>query len=414
MNRRTRWLLAGLLLALVVLGGWRLLAARRVERVAPAGGAPVATAVVLGPADVVRAAVQELVQTVPVSGTLRAVDTAVVKARAAGEIGGLTVREGDTVAAGQVIARVDPAEYRSRVRQAEAQADSARAQADVTQRAYDNNQALVDQGFISKTALDTSQSNHHAALSTWRAAQAAVEVARKALDDTVLRSPIAGQVAQRLVQPGERVGLDARVIEVVDLRRIEVEATLAAADSVAVRPGQRALLEVEGGGTAGPDPGGAGRQVGASVVRVNPSAQAGSRGVLVYLRLDGGAGLRQGLFAQGAIEVGRRRALAVPLSAVRTDKPAPYVQLVVDGRIAHRAVQPGQRGQVAGQPMLEVGGIDEGARVVAGGVGALREDTAVRLAVAAAPHEAAARAPAASNDAAALAAPAPLPPRGTP
>ncbi len=412
MNRRTRWLLAGVLLALVVFGGWRLLAAKRVERVAPAGAAPVAALVTLGAGDVVRAAVQELVQTVPVSGTLRAVDTAVVKARAAGEIGGLTVREGDTVAAGQVIARIDPAEYRSRLRQAQAQADSARAQADVAQRAYDNNRALVDQGFISRSALDTSLSNLNAALSTWRAAQAAVEVARKSLDDTVLRSPIAGQVAQRLVQPGERVGVDARVIEVVDLGR-EVEATLAAADSVAVRPGQRATLEIEGGST--PASAGAGigaRQVGASVVRINPSAQAGSRGVPVYLRLEGGAGARQGLFAQGAIEVGRRRALALPLSAVRTDRPAPYVQLVLDGHIAHRAVQPGQRGQVAGRPMLEVSGIDEGALVVAGSVGTLREGTAVRLA-AAAPEGAASRVPAASNSAAAIAAPAALP-RGTP
>ncbi|MDB5732278.1 MAG: efflux transporter periplasmic adaptor subunit, partial [Variovorax sp.] len=264
MKRSVKWLLAGLVLALLVLGAWRVSSVRKAQPIAPSDATPASTVVTLGPADVVRAAVRELVQTVPVSGTLRAVDTAVLKARVAGEISGLAVREGDPVAAGQVIARIDPAEYRSRVRQAQAQADSARAQADVTQRAYDNNKALVEQAFISRSALDTSQSNLNAALSTWHAAQAAVEVARKSLDDTVLRSPIAGQVAQRLVQPGERVGIDTRLIEVVDLSRIEVEATLAAADSVAVRPGQRATLEIEGG-TTGPGAGAAGRQVGASV-----------------------------------------------------------------------------------------------------------------------------------------------------
>src|SRR5262249_31539037 len=127
------------------------------------------------------------------------------------------------------------------------------------------------------------------------------------------------------------------------------------------------------------------RNVGASVVRVNPTAQAGSRSVMVYLQLDRSTGFRQGLFAQGSIDVGRTETLALPLSAVRTDKPMPYVQLVTEGRIVHAQVEAGLRGQAAGQTMIAVRGIDEGAVVVAGSVGALREGTAVRLAPAPAP-----------------------------
>ncbi len=385
MKRSIKWAVLALVVVLLVAGVLRALAARKAQQAALAAAArPVETVVQLAPGDVVRAARRELAQTLAVSGTLRAADSAVLKARVAGELSGLTVREGDTVAAGQVIARIEPADYQSRVRQAQEQADSANAQAEVAQRTYDNNKALVDQGFISRTALDTSQSSLNSARSTHRAALAAVEMARKSLDDTVLRSPLAGQVAQRFVQPGERVAVDARVIEVIDLSRIEVEATLAAADSVAVRVGQRATLQIEGGGLAGPAAGE--RRVGASVARVNPSAQAGSRSVLVYLRLDAGTGLRQGLFAQGTIDVGRTEALALPLSAVRIDKPSPYVQLVIGGRIAHRAVQTGQRGEVDGQTMVAVaGGIEDGAVVVAGSVGPLREGTAVRLAPVAAP-----------------------------
>jgi hypothetical protein len=136
-------------------------------------------------------------------------------------------------------------------------------------------------------------------------------------------------------------------------------------------------LAVAARGGAGP-PGES--QVGASVVRVNPSAQAGSRSVLVYLRLDRSAGFRQGLFAQGTLEVGRTRALALPLAAVRVDKPAPYVQLMENGRITHRAVTSGMRGQADGQTFVAVTGIDEGAVAVAGSIGALREGTPVRLA----------------------------------
>jgi len=383
MKRSIKWVLVGLLLVLVAVAVLRAVGARRAQQEAASKAVPAEAVVQLAPTDVARATQRELAQMLPVSGTLRAVDWAVVKARVAGELSGLTVREGDAVAAGQVIARIDPAEYRSRVQQAQEQADSARAQAAVAQRTYDNNKALVDQGFISRTALDTSQSNLNAALATHRAALAAVEMARKLLDDTVVRSPIAGLVAQRLAQTGERVGIDTRVIEVVDLSRIEVEATLSAADSVAVRVGQRAWLQIEGSAAAGPSA--AERRVGASVVRVNPSAQAGSRSVLVYLRLDRAEGFRQGLFAQGSIDVGRKQALSLPLAAVRIDKPSPYVQQVINGRVAHRPVETGLRGQVDGQAMVAVSGIDEGALVTAGSVGSLRDGTAVRLASGIAP-----------------------------
>lgn len=378
MKRSVKWVVAALILILVLGGIVRAIGARKAHQAAVAASAkPAETVVELSSADVVRATRRELAEALAVSGTLKAVDWAAVKARVAGELIGLTVREGDTVKAGQVIARIDPIEYRSRMRQVQEQADSARAQAEVAQRTYDNNKALVDQGFISKTALDTSQSNLNSALSTHRAALAAVDVARKSLDDTVLKSPITGQVAQRLAQSGERVAIDTKVIEVVDLSRIEVEATLAAADSVAVRVGQRATLQIEGGSASDPKSGE--RNVGATVVRVNPSAQAGSRSVLVYLQLDRSTGFRQGLFAQGTIDVGRTETLALPLSAVRTDKPAPYVQLVIDGRIAHRPIETGLRGQADGQTMVAVRGIDDGATVIAGSVGPLREGTAVRL-----------------------------------
>ncbi len=371
MKRWIPWTVAMLAIALLAGGALRAVKARKAQ--AAVASAPAAeAAVMLLPADVLRAGVRDLAQTLPVSGTLRAVESAVVKAKVAGELTDLSVREGDAVKAGQVIARIDSAEYASRVRQAQEQADSAAAQAEVMQRNFDNNKALVEQGFISRTALDTSLSNLNAARATHRAALAGAEVARKALNDTVVRSPIDGQVAARLAQPGERVAVDGKLIEVVDLRRLELEATVSAADSVALQVGQRALLQIEGD-----------RQVAAMVSRINPSAQAGSRSVLVYLALERSEGFRQGLFAQGRLEVGRSSALAVPLAAVRVDKPEPYVQMVVDGRIVHRPVQTGWRAQLDGQTFVTLKGIEDGAQVVAGSVGPMREGSAVRLATAA-------------------------------
>src|SRR5450756_242168 len=100
-----------------------------------------------------------MLQGLAVSGSLKAVNSAMIKARVAGELQGLTVREGDFVKAGQVIARIEASEYTSRVRQAGQQAESGKAQVDGVQRRYDNNKALVDQGCISRTVLDASLAN---------------------------------------------------------------------------------------------------------------------------------------------------------------------------------------------------------------------------------------------------------------
>ncbi|MDO9164501.1 MAG: efflux RND transporter periplasmic adaptor subunit, partial [Rhodoferax sp.] len=308
MKRWLKWAIVALVVALIAIGVLRALAARKAQQQAVATQAAqrTQTVVELGTIDVVQVKTRELAQGLPISGALKAVNTAIVKARVAGELQGLAVREGDSVKAGQILARVDSTEYQARVQQAQQQAESARAQVDIARRTFDNNRSLVDQGFISKTALDSSAASLASAEATYRAAQAGATVAGKSLTDTVLRAPIAGLVSQRLAQPGERVAIDARIVELVDLSKLELEVSLSASDSLDVRLGQSALLQIEG----------AARPVTARVVRINPSAAAGSRAILVYLAVDAPAGLRQGLFVQGRLGNERRPALSVPLNAV--------------------------------------------------------------------------------------------------
>lgn len=369
MKRRT---LAWLAVAAVVLvgggAGLRALSARKAQTAAASAARTEAVAE-LAATDVVQAQSTELVQALPLTGTLRAVNSAVVKARVAGELQGLAVREGDAVQAGQAIARIDPTDAEARVRQAREQADAARAQVEIAQRQFDNNKALVNQGFISQTALESSQSSLASAVANHKAAVAAVDMARKVLEDTTLRAPIAGVVSQRLAQNGERLSVDTKVVEIVDPSRLELEASVGAADSVQVRVGQTARLSVEG----------ASAPVTGTVARINPSALAGTRSVPVYLSVAGAPGLRQGLFAQGQLATGRSSGVAVPLAALRTDKPAPYLQLVEGDRVVHRAVAPGARGETQGQALVAIPGLAPGATVILGHVGALREGTPVRF-----------------------------------
>ena len=371
MSRWLKWGFAVLVIAGLGFGGMRLMAQRKAQQEATAAQAAqrAEAPVELVPSDLVQVKSRVLSQGLAISGALRAADSAVIKARVAGELQGLSVREGDPVKAGQLIARIDPADAQARVRQMQQQAESAKAQVDMAKRTFDNNSSLVEQGFISKSSLDTSISSLAAAEANYRAAQAGADMATKALEDTVLRSPISGQVSQRLAQNGERMALDGRVIEVVDLSRLELEASLSAADSLQVQLGQTAQLRIEG----------ASAPVEARVVRINPSVVAGSRAVLAYLALAPLPGLRQGLFAQGTLRTGTSEALAVPLTAVRTDKPAPYVQLVNGNRVVNQPVELGPRGQVDGQLMVSVKGVPDNANLINGSVGTLREGTAVKF-----------------------------------
>ena len=367
MKKTTLWILLAVALATLLAGAARWAQQRQAAKATAPAAAAAAPRIELARTDVFTAQVQTLGLGIAVSGPLKASDSAFIKARVAGELQDLSVREGDTVQAGQVVARIDPSEFQARVRQAQQQADAAKAQVDIAQRQFDNNQALVNQGFISQTALLASQASLNGAKATHMAALAALDLANKSLADTTLRSPLSGVVAQRLAQPGERVAIEARLIEVISLSRLELEAALSAEEASRVKVGMSAQLSIEGIAEA----------VTAKVLRINPSAQMGSRSIVVYLGIQGREGLRQGLFAQGSLGTQSVQVLAVPVSSVRTDKPQPYVQVVQDGKIAHITVQLGARSEGGRESLMAVSGLSAGAQVLTGSVGPVREGIAV-------------------------------------
>ncbi len=380
MKRWHKVTLAVLLLALAAAGASRMVGARRAQQAQTVAAPKPAAALELGPADLLPVRRAELQQSLEVSGSLVAVNSAFVKARVAAEVKSVAVREGDRVRAGQLLAQLDPTEFDWKLRQAEQQAQAARAQLDIAQRTLQNNRSLVTQGFISATALDNAVSTEAGAQATLQAALAAVELARKARADATVTAPIAGYVAQRLVQPGERVPVDARLLEIVDLSRIELQASVPPQDAGLLRVGASAQLSVDG--IAG--------DIVARVVRINPSAQPGSRSVVAYLELQPDPALRQGLFARGRIGLERRQALLVPDAAVRSDQAQPYALRLEGARLAQRTLRLGPRGQADGEPVVEVlDGLADGDRVLAGHLGAVRDGAAVRVAAPAAAASAA-------------------------
>jgi len=374
MKRWVGWVIGLVAVALIAAIALRTVQSRRAALAAASAPASAPVALELAASDVVVARQADLVGTLGISGGLKAVNSAVVKAKVAAEVKALSVREGDAVKAGQVIGQLDTLEVDLRLRQAEQTAASARSQLDIAKRSLENNRALVDKGFISPTALDTSIATEAGAAATWQAAAAAADLARKARADSVLTAPIGGVVSQRLAQVGERVAVDTKLVEIVDLSRLELEAAVAPEDVVAVQVGQVARLNIDG--LAEPAQ--------ARVARINPSAQSGTRSVMVYLAVAPGPGLRQGLFARGSIQTQTHRALVVPLSAVRVDQALPYVMAIENGKAVQRTVKLGARGDASFDGRLdnavEIGaGLADGATVLRGSAGTVRDGTAVNL-----------------------------------
>jgi len=370
MTRGTRLFLIAF--AVLVAAGLAGLAAVRAKPSAPKPAATVATPVAeFLQGDLVIVEPLTLERTLPLTGSLTPLNEATVKAKVAGELVAVAVREGESVKAGQLLARVDITDVQARVAARQADVEAAKAQLVWADKNRSQQKALLDKTFISQSAFDNIQSNYDVAAARLRAAEAELVVARKALGDAVLVAPFAGIVSQRHAQPGERVALDARVVSVVDLSRLQLEAAVPPAAIGQVRVGQPISFRVEGFGERGFE----GR-----IERINPAATAGSRSIAVYAVIDNRDGLlRGGMFAQGALTLSKVvGALAAPASAVREEIGQTYVYVIDEGLVKRRSVKVGAA-DAAGRVQVHEG-LAAGERIVRVNLGSLREGMAARLA----------------------------------
>ncbi len=325
------------------------------------------------PTDIMQVKAGELRQLMPLSGALRAVNQASVKARLPGDVREVLVREGEAVQAGQVLIRMDASDYQARVDQAKGALLAARGQLDIATKTRDNNKALLDKGFISKTAFDNAESQFDIARANVGSARGALDVAQKALADTVIRAPISGLVSSRTVQPGEKVSADNRLLDVVDLRQMEMEAAVPASDIAQVALGQEVQVKMEGL----PKP------FAGKVARINPATQSGSRSIMVYIQIENPQGaLRAGMFGEAQLTMAKKAGvLTVPQTAIQTDAGNTFVYAIEDGKLVQNPVSLGMRGDDGSGSAVEiVGGLDNGTHIVRTNLGILRTGTIVKLA----------------------------------
>lgn len=311
-----------------------------------------------------------LERTLPLTGSLMPLTEATVKAKVAGELVAVTVREGESVKPGQVLAKIDLTEVQARVAARQADVEAAKAQLVWADKNRGTQKALLDKSFISQNAFDNIQSNFDVAAAKLRAADADLVVAQKSLGDAVLVAPFSGIVSLRHAQPGERVALDAKVVSIVDLSRLQLEASVPPAAIGQVKVGQPMNFHVEGFGE---------REFAGRIERINPSATAGTRSISVYAVIDNRDGLlRGGMFAQGALTLSRvDNALAVPASAVREEIGQTFVYAIEGGMVKRKNVKVGAPDAAGRVQVLD--GLAAGDRIVRVNLGSLREGVAARL-----------------------------------
>lgn len=294
-----------------------------------------------GPGDLAYVAATPMARWLPVSGTLAPVRQATVKAKVSGDVKSVAVQEGEAVRAGQLLATIDTADLEARLIERQGALESARAQYALAEKTRSNNLKLLHEKFISQTAFDSSQSGYDVAKGGVKSAEAQVRLAENALKDASVASPLAGVVAKKHVQPGEKVAFDAPLVTVVDLSDLELQALVPAIDVPGLAVGMAVELAVDGFGE---------RRFAGRIARINPSTEPGTRAILVYIALrNPDAALRSGMFASGRVALAASAPIAaLPQSAVRTEAGQSYVWVVADGKLARRAVTLGRRDEASG------------------------------------------------------------------
>jgi RND family efflux transporter MFP subunit len=296
-------------------------------------------------------------RSVTASGTVSAWEEVPVGA----ETGGLTaigvyVEEGTYVRQGQLLVKLNDEVLQAQLRQQEAGVASAEANAAREDAALARAEELRGRGFLSQASLDSATANQRSARAQLSAAQAALSETRTRLNQTSIRAPVAGLISSRSVTRGQIVQPGTELFRMVRDGRLELDAEIPEAELRLVRSGMTATIASEQAAGA------TGR-----VRIVTPEVNAQTRLGIARIALSPGSGLRPGMFARAAIDVGAQPAVVVPADAVvfREGKAGVYT-IGAGNAVRFNPVTTGARN---GTQIQIVSGLDANQRVVVQGAG---------------------------------------------
>ena len=314
------------LAAVAAVGGASYWAGTRSAKPAGAAAAPGKAAPAKGPASVVveamRVQVAQLPQALTAVGSLRSDETVIVRPEVAGRVEKILFREGERVAAGQPLIKLDDSIQ---------QADLAKARANLTlsKTKFDRSADLMTKGFVSSQALDESENN-------LKVAQADAELMEARSSKTTIRAPFGGTIGLRQVSIGDYVKEGQDIVNLESLDTLKADFRVPELALSLIRDGQTLQLTLD----ALPD-----RAYDGRVYAINPLIDANGRAIVIRAQVPNKDGrLRPGMFARVRLFTsGSKESIVVPeesLFPVGDDK---YVYKVVDNKAQRQKIEIGLR-----------------------------------------------------------------------
>jgi RND family efflux transporter MFP subunit len=266
-------------------------------------------------------------------GTIQSRSLVDAGSRVTATVGEVRVRAGSRVKPGEVMVVLDSADLRARLR--ESQGALAAARADLSRAAADHTRfkALYEKGSVTAREFEAAQAAYDAARGHADQARAAVAAAQAALAYGAVRSPVAGVVAQRMVEPGDIAVAGRPLVRLYDTHalRVEIEVPEMLARDVAL--GSPIDVRVDA----------AGATFKTAVNEIVPMADAASGTIVVRAPVPSDLGLKPGMFARASLAIGSERVITVPTAAVADVGQLQTVRVVRDGAILLRQVSLGRR-----------------------------------------------------------------------
>lgn len=335
-SRRRRMLLiaAALVLVVVLIAAYVMMRSGDSAPAAGQGGGAAGNAAQAPTVTIVVPGRQSVSRSISATGTLGArVDMPVGVAGEGGMVTRVLVQPGQWVGAGEPLAVVDRSVQSQEAAQLAAAVQVARADAALAQNELNRAEALVDRGFISKAEIDRKRAARDAAAARVRVAQAQHNAARARIGRLDIRSPAAGLVLERNVEPGQVVSAGSGALfRVAQGGAMELLARLSESDLTGLPVGAPAIVT----------PVGTDQRFNGNVWQVSPVINEQNRQGIARIALPYDRALRPGGFASVQILAGSQEAPVLPESAILSDERGTYVYVVnSNNKVERRPVKTG-------------------------------------------------------------------------
>lgn len=305
-----------------------------------------------------------------VSGALMPEREAVLRAQVGGSVLQTYADQGQSVHAGQTLARIEAGGLQDVYLSARAGVTSANNNADIARRELARSEKLLAAGAIAERDIEQARRGAIAANAALADAQARLATARKQVGNTVITSPISGIVSERPVSAGDVVQQGALLLTVVDPSSMRLEGSVPAEQLSQVRVGAPVTFTVNGY---------PGRTFGGKVIRVNPTADPATRQVRIVISIPNAEGrLVGGLFANGRLASQSHSGMVVPASAVDSRSNVPAVFRIKGGKVERVPVTLGLRDDAAER--IEIAsGVSVGDTLLVGAAQGITPGTIVKV-----------------------------------